>query len=75
MLTREQEILNIIIADPMISQSEIADKLGITRSSVSVYITNLIKKGIIKGRGYVVNEEFYPVIVGAANLGPDGNYN
>lgn len=68
MSSREQEIFKIINENPMISQNEIAEMLGITRSSVSVYITSLMKKGFIKGRGYVVSEDTYPVIIGAVNV-------
>ena len=35
MTQRERQILNWIEADPMISQQELADKAGITRSSKS----------------------------------------
>lgn len=66
MTAREQEILAIIQENPMISQNEIADRLDLTRSSVSVYIANMIKCGVLKGRGYVVAEEDYPIIIGAA---------
>ena len=68
MATREEEILAILKSDPMISQNDLADKLGITRSSVSVYITSLLKKGLIKGRGYVISEELYPIIIGSVNV-------
>ena len=52
----------------MISQQEIAEKLGITRSSVAVHITNLSKKGIIKGRSYVLDEKNYVSVVGGINI-------
>ena len=51
MTQREQQILALIGADPMISQQALADALGITRSSVAVHISNLIKKGYIAGKG------------------------
>ncbi|MBQ5667276.1 MAG: winged helix-turn-helix transcriptional regulator [Oscillospiraceae bacterium] len=35
MTQRERQILQLIEANPMIQQQEIADKLGITRSSVA----------------------------------------
>ena len=41
----ERQILNWIEADPMISQQELAERAGITRSSVAVHISNLMKKG------------------------------
>ena len=54
MTQRERQILRLIEEDPMISQEMLAEKLGITRSSVAVHISNLTKKGCIAGRGYVL---------------------
>ena len=54
MTQRERQILNWIEEDPMISQQELADKAGITRSSVAVHIANLMKKGCITGKGYII---------------------
>ena len=68
MTDREQELLKWIQEDPLISQQELARKAGITRSSVAVHIANLMKKGKIKGRGYIVQEEAYMVVVGAVNV-------
>ena len=54
MTQRERQILQWIEADPMISQQEaLAERAGITRSSVAVHISNLMKKGYIAGKGYV----------------------
>ena len=67
MTTREKQIYDLISSNPMISQDEIAERLNITRSSVSVYITNMMKKGLIIGRGYILDqseEEHYPVCIG-----------
>ena len=50
MTQRERQILDLIAANPMISQQELADTLNITRSSVAVHISNLLKKGYIAGR-------------------------
>jgi len=66
MTEREAEILKIISNNPFISHNEIADQLGITRSSVSVFITNMLKKGIIEGRGYIIRNKKYPLIIGDA---------
>lgn len=71
MTKREQEILNLISDNPLISQDEIADKLNIARSSVSVYISNMQKKGIIVGRGYILDNQqeiAYPVCVGTVAI-------
>ena len=69
MTPRETEIHNLIASHPLITQQEIADALQITRSSVSVYITAMMRKGIIKGRGYIVEKgvldaSAYPLVVG-----------
>lgn len=68
MTQREQQVLKLIQADPMISQQAIADELGITRSSVAVHISNLMKKGYITGKGYVLPPETYAVVVGGVNV-------
>ena len=68
MTQRERQILNLIEADPMISQEALAAELGITRSSVAVHISNLTKKGCILGRGYVLRSGDYVVVVGGANV-------
>ena len=68
MTQREQQILQLIEEEPMISQQELAQKLGITRSSVAVHISNLIQKGCIAGRGYVLGSGNYAVVVGGANV-------
>ena len=68
MTQREQQILNLISANPMISQQELADSLNITRSSVAVHISNLLKKGYIAGKGYVLRTGSYAVVVGGVNV-------
>lgn len=68
MTQRERQLLNWIEADPLISQQELADKAGITRSSVAVHISNLMKKGYISGKGYIVNTTPYVTVVGGVNM-------
>ena len=68
MTQRERQILNWIEADPMISQQELADRAGITRSSVAVHISNLMKKGCIAGKGYIVTRSPYVTVVGGMNM-------
>ncbi len=68
MTAREKQILDLIRNNPLVSQKELAEQLNITRSSVAVHITNLIKKGRIKGKGYVLDEEDYVVVIGGANM-------
>jgi len=68
MTKREQEILIILKENPLITQQELAVMLGIKRSSVGVHLSNLLKKGLIKGKGYIINEAPYLVVLGGANV-------
>ena len=70
MTKREQELLEIIKENPYISQSELADLLNIKRSSVAVHISNLIKKGYLVGRAYVINSNLSKevCVIGGCNI-------
>ena len=68
MTQRERQLLRWIEENPMISQQELADKAGITRSSVAVHISNLMKKGHIAGKGYIIRTAPYAVVVGGVNM-------
>lgn len=72
MTQRERQILRWIEENPMISQQELADKAGIARSSVAVHISNLMKKGHIAGKGYIVSSAPYVVVVGGVNIDVGG---
>ncbi|HZK43613.1 MAG TPA: winged helix-turn-helix transcriptional regulator [Syntrophomonadaceae bacterium] len=65
---REREISDLIKKNPLISQDELAQICGITRSSIAVHISNLMKKGVIRGKGYVFNEETAITILGECFL-------
>ncbi len=68
MTEREQQILSWIRENPLISQQELAEKAGITRSSAAVHISHLMKKGYIAGRGYLLREARYIAVVGGVNM-------
>jgi len=68
MTQRERQLLRWIEENPLISQQELADRAGITRSSVAVHISNLMKKGHIAGKGYIVTTAPYAVVVGGVNM-------
>lgn len=68
MTQRERQLLNWIEENPLISQQELAEKAGITRSSVAVHISNLMKKGYISGKGYIVHTAPYVTVVGGVNV-------
>lgn len=72
MTEREKEVLDILKENPMISQQELADKLCITRSSIAVHITNLMKKGYIKGKGYILTKSSYITVIGGSNMDIQG---
>ena len=68
MTQRERQLLEWIREDPCISQQELAEKAGITRSSAAVHISNLMKKGYIAGRGYLLRTAPYIVVIGGVNM-------
>jgi len=65
---REREIVEALQKEPLISQDELALHFGISRSSVAVHISNLMKKGVILGKGYVFNKKVSIVVVGQVFL-------
>ena len=68
MSTREQQVLELIRDDPMLSQQAIAARLGISRSAVAGHVMNLGNKGLIKGRGYVLGDAPFVALLGGANI-------
>jgi pseudouridine kinase len=66
--SREQQIVALLRRDPMIGSQAIADRLGTTRASVNVHLSNLGKKGVVLGRGYLLAAEPGVVVIGGANL-------
>lgn len=63
---QEQAILAELRVDPLLDAAALAERLGTTRASVSVALSNLTRKGAILGRGYVVRGEAGVVVVGGA---------
>lgn len=72
MTEREKEIFELIEQNPMISQAEIAQLLKIARTSVAVHISNLVKKGYIKGKGYITRATHPITVIGGANVDIQG---
>ena len=69
MLTeREQQILDLLRRDPLMGSEALAAALGTTRASINVHVSNLGKKGVILGRGYVLAESPGAVVIGGANM-------
>ncbi|MDT0201715.1 carbohydrate kinase [Nocardioides sp. AE5] len=65
---REQEIVALLRRDPLASSEAIARALGSTRQAVNVHLSNLGKKGVILGRGYILSDQPAVVVIGGANI-------
>ena len=67
-MTKEEEILHYIILNPYITQQELADKVGLSRSAVANYIRALTNTGKIIGRAYIVRGNEAIVCIGGMNI-------
>jgi pseudouridine kinase len=65
---QEQAVLDLIAANPFAGQQDIATALGIARSTVAAHIVQLVNKGYILGRGYVVPASKRMICIGGAVL-------
>lgn len=65
---RERQILALLRSNPMIGSDAIAERLGTTRAAVNVHLSNLGRKGVILGRGYLLAEQPGVVVIGGANM-------
>ncbi|QMU08932.1 PfkB family carbohydrate kinase [Levilactobacillus suantsaii] len=65
---REEQILEWIKQNPLISQNDLAKLAGITRSGVAAHISNLVKKGYIQGKGYIITPPRYVTVIGGVNI-------
>ena len=67
---REQELLALIRQAPLSSPEELARRLGSTRAAVNVHVSNLIRKGALLGRGYLLpaSQQQRVVVIGGANM-------
>ena len=65
---RERQIVDLLRRDPLIGSDALATTLGTSRASINVHLSNLGKKGMILGRGYVLAEQPGAVVIGGANV-------
>lgn len=65
---KEQAILEVIRQYPFYSQQEIADQLGMSRSSIANMISDLIKRNYLLGRAYVINDDAPIICIGGMNV-------
>ena len=64
----ERQIVALLRSDPTIGAAAIAERLGTSRAAVNVHLSNLGKKGVIRGRGYILSEQPAVVVIGGANM-------
>ncbi|RJG43072.1 MULTISPECIES: carbohydrate kinase [unclassified Mesorhizobium] len=65
---QEQAVLELIAANPFAGQQDIATALGLARSTVAAHIVQLVNKGYILGRGYVLPASKRMICIGGAVL-------
>lgn len=65
---REREIVELLRREPLIGPAEIAERVGSSRGAVNVHLSNLGRKGVILGRGYILSTEPPVVVIGGANI-------
>jgi pseudouridine kinase len=63
---QEAAVLALIKDNPFVGQQEIADALGLARSTVAAHIAQLVQKGYLLGRGYMLPEPSRAVLIGGA---------
>lgn len=72
MTEREEQILAILRDEPLIAQQALADRLGISRPAVAGHIMHLTQKGRILGKGYVLADQRFILVLGASNMDISG---
>ncbi|MBP2241878.1 pseudouridine kinase [Cytobacillus eiseniae] len=65
---KESLILQLIKTNPFISQIELAEKTGLSRSAVAGYISSLTKDGKLLGRAYILPNKKDIVAIGGSNV-------
>ncbi|MCH7342946.1 winged helix-turn-helix transcriptional regulator [Pelomonas sp. CA6] len=64
----KEELLALLQGNPFLSQQELADQLGLSRSAVAGHIAALTRERRILGRAYVLPQRRPIVCVGGTNL-------
>lgn len=66
--SQEAAVLELIARNPFAGQQEIADALGMARSTVAAHVARLMRRGLILGRGYVLPARGQILCIGGAVL-------
>ncbi|MHA7136433.1 carbohydrate kinase [Rossellomorea arthrocnemi] len=65
---KEKLLLTYIEENPFMTQQELSERSGLSRSAVAGYISNLVKQGKIMGRAYVLPKKNGITCIGGANI-------
>jgi pseudouridine kinase len=65
---KKDRLLDLIKANPFVSQQELAEQLHLSRSAVAGHIAALIRERRLLGRAYVLPQRRTILCIGAANL-------
>ncbi|MBB6254224.1 carbohydrate kinase [Nitrospirillum iridis] len=65
---QERAVLDCVTANPFVSQQDMADSLGLARSTVAAHVASLTRKGLLLGRGYILPAARRVVCLGGAVL-------
>ena len=66
--SKKEQLLALIRANPFISQQELGERLGLSRSAVAGHIASLTRERRLLGRAYVLPQQAPLVCIGGANL-------
>lgn len=64
----EKKVLEMIEENPLVTQMEMADAIGISRSTIATVISALTQKKYLLGRAYLVNRSNGVFCIGAMNV-------
>ena len=67
-LPKKEQLFGLIRANPFVSQQELADQLGLSRSAVAGHVATLMRERRLLGRAYVLPTARAVLCIGAANL-------
>ncbi|WP_409271822.1 carbohydrate kinase [Neobacillus sp. SCS-31] len=68
-LTRNEKlVLEMVRANPFISQEELSELMGLPMASIASSISELIKKDYVLGKAFVLNETSPIICIGGANV-------
>lgn len=67
-IPKRDQLFELIRANPFISQQDLAQQLGLSRSAVAGHIAGLIRERRLLGRAYVLADRRTVICIGAANL-------